>query len=382
MSLLPPPSAHAPAPADRQRMHKVLILGLGDLGKRIAFGLARAGTANVVAAGRNAAHGAALARLASACARAPGSGDSAAASPAVRYAHVDALDAHALRGLLERERPDLIVQCCSLLSPWALFERTDPLAAALLSAGFALQLPAQLPVIHNLMRVLAEAGLPCPVINCSYPDVTNTILAALDLAPAIGIGNAGMVRALAPAALAQPDAGPLRLFAHHAHVGAAVRGQQDWLGTTPPPRVFLGDMEIPAAPLFAGEPLPQDKELNALSAAHALDIIDAMLPGAAPLYTSAPGPLGLPGGWPVRITPGHIDLDLPAGICTADVVPFQRDCARGDGVERIDADGTVHFTDRLRERVPARWRALAEPLVPAQALQRCQLLMEALKEPA
>lgn len=349
---------------------KVLIIGLGDLGARIASGLSRAGTAtDVVVASRNATRGSAFARLASACGRVP-----------VRFVSVDALDLDSLNTLIGEERPDLIVQCASLLSPWALFERADPMATPLREAGFALQLPAQLPAVHKVMQSVAATGVRCPVINCSYPDVTNAVLAALGLAPTIGIGNAGMVRALAAADV--DDTAPLRLFAHHAHVGAVVCADRARLGDMPLPLLYHGDTALSADMLFAGAPIPQDKELNALSAAHALDIIEALLPGGTPLRTSAPGPLGLAGGWPVRIEPGHVTLDLPTGTSASDFVAFQQQSARRDGVERIDADGTVHFTDSLRERLPSRWRRLGDPLPPSEAHARHLLLLAALQERA
>jgi hypothetical protein len=95
-----------------------------------------------------------------------------------------------------------------------------------------------------------------------------------------------------------------------------------------------------------------------------------MLPGAAPWTTSAPGPLGLPGGWPVRIEAGRIALDLPAGVTVGDMLPCQHAWARADGIEAIAADGTVHFTEHLRATLPPPWRSLAEPLAPDEAQAR------------
>lgn len=287
----------------------------------------------------------------------------------VRAATVDGLDSEALRVLIEREQPDLIVQCASLMSPWALHKRSDDLAGALRASGFALQLPAQLPVITALMRAVRESGRPCPVVNCSFPDVTHPILAAQGLAPTIGVGNAGMVLGLARAALG-PGPRRLRVLAHHAHV-AAVTGADRARLRAPAPRVFVGEQEMADTSfLFEGAPIPPNRELNALSATHALAIIDAMLPGGAPLETAAPGPLGLPGGWPVRIEGGRITLDLPHALDQAACIAFQHACARADGIDHIAADGTVHFTDQLKGCLPAAWRHLALPLHPESAIAR------------
>jgi hypothetical protein len=339
---------------------RVLILGLGDLGQRIALGLVRGRASELVLVGRDASASAGLARLVGACGTVP-----------VRHGAVDALALTSLRGLLERERPDLVVQCASLLSPWAVFERATEAAQVVRTAGFGLQLCAHLPVVHNVMRAVRASALPCPVVNCSYPDVTNAVLAAQGLAPSTGIGNAGMVLSLAAPVLA--GVRHPRLFAHHAHVGPAA--QATAAVDIPPPRLFDSDTELDGAALLScGASIPMTRALNALSATHAVDVVNAMLPGAAPWTTSAPGPLGLPGGWPVRIHAGSIELDLPPGINIADMLPYQHACARADGIEAIGEDGSVHFTSRLRAGLPARWRKLAEPLVPDQALERHAML--------
>lgn len=134
--------------------------------------------------------------------------------------------------------------------------------------------------------------------------------------------------------------------------------------------------------LFDGPPIALDRELNALSAAHALAIIEAMLPGGAPLATAAPGPLSLPGGWPVRIDNGVIALDLPHALSQAEGIAFQRRCARADGIDHIAGDGTVHFTDEAKQCLPVAWRHFASPLHPDAALERHLQFQQALDKRA
>ncbi|HWW69032.1 MAG TPA: saccharopine dehydrogenase NADP-binding domain-containing protein, partial [Duganella sp.] len=75
---------------------KVLILGLGDVGRRIAFGLARHSNATeIVLAGRSRARGEALARLVAAATPTP-----------TRFIQVDGLNQDAVCGLLAGEAPD------------------------------------------------------------------------------------------------------------------------------------------------------------------------------------------------------------------------------------------------------------------------------------
>jgi hypothetical protein len=347
--------------------HKILIVGLGDLAERIVTRLATAGGVELVLAGRRPEVAAALARFASSL------GDIAA-----RGVPLDALDRAQVADLVARERPALIVQCAALVSPWALGGREDAAAVALRAAGFALQLCAQLPCVATVTAAARDAGHAGPIVNCSYPDLTHPVLHRSGVAPDVGIGNAGMVQALARAALGRAEReAPLRVVAHHFHVGAVARSDAALLGGLPLPRIFAGDREVDAAPLLFGHaPIALDRRLNELTAVHAAPLIRAMLPGGAPLLTAAPGPLGLHGGWPVRIEHGRVDLDLPAGTVPSDLAAGLARAARGDGVERIEQDGTVVFTAQAQDRLWRVCRELALPLAPSDALARARVLQD------
>src|ERR1700733_13325437 len=119
---------------------RVLILGMGDLGAQIARIVVenRFSTSCLLAGSSFAAkQWAQLLQIVT-------GGD-------VEGRQVDALDADALRRLLADYEPDLIIQCASLLSPFALRKSESGAAKAVLQGGFALQVSAQLPIIRNVM---------------------------------------------------------------------------------------------------------------------------------------------------------------------------------------------------------------------------------------
>jgi hypothetical protein len=336
---------------------RVLLIGPGDLGERLAAGLASLPeVGELVLAGRDPRRGALLAALIETCGTAR-----------VRFCTVDAHRTGDLERLLRRERPNLVVQCAADLSPWWAAEQPAALAAALVQAGFALQLPVQLPLVLSVMQAVRGAGLEAPVVNGSYPDLTHPILASLGLSPTVGIGNAAMVEARVRAVLRhRPDldgSTPIRVAAHHAHLGAVVRAEPP----PPPatrPRVYLGEEGRRADELaFAGPPLPAERRLNALTAATGLPLLRALL-GGPPLRTSAPGPAGLPGGWPVRVQAEGVVLDLPPGADREELTAFQWASARQDGVERLEAGGTVVFTAAAVTALGPLAPELAEPLAP------------------
>ncbi|HEY0193996.1 MAG TPA: hypothetical protein VGC42_22920 [Kofleriaceae bacterium] len=344
------------------------MLGLGDLGRRLALGIAGSfDDVELIVAGRNAADGERFAALAAAC-------GAARRRLTVRFVRVDGLQVEDVAAVLRRARPELIIQCATLLSPWALGQTPSEASRALAAAGFGLQLPAQLPVLRAVMTAARATGFAGPVINASYPDVTHPVLAPLGLAPAVGIGNAGMIEATARATLQlQGRAGQVRVVAHHSHVSEAMTREVARQHAPVRPQIFVDDTREDALAM-QGAPLAASSELNALTCAHGLRVIRALAPGGAPLPISAPGPLGLPGGWPVVLAGGRVALDLPAGLSREAALAANQAAAAGDGVERIADDGTVWFTQAAQRAVAAVSAELAAPLAPDDCLPRLALL--------
>jgi hypothetical protein len=377
--------SHAPAQAVRAASFgedsssggaraRVLLIGAGDLARRLAMRLVQSSrVGELVLASRRAESGLALTKLLSAC-RASSSGISGrrAARPVfARFVALDALREDDVAALLLRERPDLVIQCASLLSPWCLREHASAEVRALGQGPFALQLAAQLPIVMCVMRAVRAACFDGPVANCSYPDVTHPVLAPLGLAPTVGIGNVAMIRALVLPSVGQAGgARPLvRVLAHHAHVAGAASGQRGDNG--PAPQVYVGEAAERADALaYAGPRLAVDRTLNELSAASAPPLLEALLPGGPLLRTSAPGPRGLPGGYPVRVQGGEVQLDLPFPLTLEAAVQHQTLSARLDGVDSIASDGSVYYTQAARAVAARAAPELGAPLHPEEAYER------------
>ena len=163
-------------------MARVLVIGPGDMGARIMAGIACTPDVHeLVLAGVPAAAGEDAVGMVR-----------STTDVAARFIVADCTDQSAVEALLANGNPDVIVQCASLMSPWALVDRTDDIARAFASAGLAVTLPMQLPVVHAVMCAVRATGFAGPVANLSYPDVTNGILDRLGLAPTIGLGNVTM----------------------------------------------------------------------------------------------------------------------------------------------------------------------------------------------
>ena len=297
---------------------------------------------------------------------------------------VDGTDVGSVAALLRRVRPDLVVQCATLLSPWALYGRDDPFAVAFRAAGLGVALPMQLPVLRATMQAVRDEGLAIPVANLSFPDVTNVILGRLGLAPTCGLGNASIMHLRVRAALrAELGAGAelpaIRVVGQHGQLFGVLRAAPP----APPdegPRVYLGADGTRRDELaYRAQPIEPGWIYNAITVGAVVPTLLALLPDAAPLAFSVPAPQGLPGGYPVRIADRRVTLDLPPGAGLADAIAFNERAMPGDGVARVDADGTAHVTDAARATVAdvAPW--LAEPLHPDDALARAARIAEAIR---
>ena len=337
----------------------VLLMGCGDVGVRIADALLRqGGVARLVVADLSRGRAEASIGMLNDC------------HPSlVSFAEIDALDPIALEQLIRSVRPDLIVQAASLISPWSIIGRDHPTARALGRAGIAVQLPMQLPIVINLMRVVAELGWPVPVANLSMPDIIHPILETGGLAPTVGLGNVSILLLRSMAAWKRraqsplDESGPLiRVIGHHSQVYDVMQAKMPE-AEGDRVRVYTGeDGERNDDLAYASHAVAPGKIYNVITAASVLPVLAALLPGATGCRFSAPAPFGLPGGYPLRIEGQSIRLDLPEGVSLDEAVEYNRRLARRDGVQAIDADGIVSFTDAAREALQAIDPALAEPL--------------------
>ncbi len=354
----------------------VLIIGAGDAGLKMAAGLVQSGRLRrLTLAGLSRNRGPAAAGLLASLGECP-----------VDFVELDGTRQGDVEGLLRRAKPDLLVQSASLVGPWSTIGSQDPVAQALAAAGLGVQLPAQLPVLTSVMQAVRTIDFSGPVANLSLPDITHPVLRGRGLAPTIGLGNVSMQLLRVRAALrAQadkdaPSSLPLiRLVGHHKQVYGVMTAERPE-DPEARVRVYLGEDGTRDDDLaYQGYALPPSIDYNVVTAASAIPVLVALLPGADPLRYSAPAPQGLPGGYPVRIADGEVELDLPPGADLAEIVAFHNRMGRGDGVEEIAADGTVCFTESAKAAVAALDPALAETLSPDDVAARYELLARHLK---
>jgi hypothetical protein len=330
----------------------VAVIGAGDVGSAVLRQLASCGELGALwALDMDGARAEAAAADAAAIAL------YTARPPAVAARAVDVLAAGALDDALAEIRPDAIVNAATLQSWWVLSRLPPELWRRLEhEARFGPWLPFHLLPATRVMEAVRRVCPDVPVVNVSFPDAVNPVLAAQGLAPSCGAGNSDLlrpgIRLAAAAALGVPTADvELELVAHHYHVVYFWMGLEE-VEPLDPRSYWLrvrGDAGDPARLLAAaGRNLPRGRLISERTAASAAKNVRLLL-RPEPANDHAPAPNGLAGGYDVRFADRGVSVRLPQGLDADAARRIAERAQRGDGIAAIGPDGSVTFTDDAAE---------------------------------
>jgi hypothetical protein len=363
--------------------HRILIVGYGDLGKKIANALVLDPRVAAVGVTSRSEEGVErdcnLLRFTAMNHGYPGEVSGYVADLEQPASAVAALD---------RFEPTMVVNCASVQSWRRLTELPDELYRELDDAQFGPWLPMHLAPAQALGEaVRAHAGTPV-VVNCAFPDAVGPVLTPLGLAPTIGAGNvANVVPALtwsAARVLGLP-VGELevRLVAQHYYSHRLPRA---------------GDAGESAAALeirHNGNVLDLRSDLDAiqrgvstfcrrtggidgqsLTASSVLSVLRALM-SDRPTLVHAPAPGGLPGGYPVLASRAGFELSLPEGLTEPEAIAINTKGQYADGVREIDpVTGTATIRADKLEILERHFKVNSDPIEPATAWQRAHEMRE------
>lgn len=342
----------------------IAIVGSGALARALGHSLAAlapfhppGGPDVPVAVTLLARDGAAVAQLARTCrSRAAVSGNRVSFTAEPLTDEVEALD---------RLRPDVLVCCASAQSPYERVAAPSAWTNLIAEAGFGVTLPLQATLAVRLARAVARVSPGTRFVNGAFPDVVNPLLAALDLPVMCGIGNVATLAACLRATLDLAAGDRLAMLGHHVHLVVPADPDDEvraWSNGAPVTGV--GSL------LAADRALPRP-ELNAIAGHAAARMLLDFVTGTE-IRTNLPGPMGLPGGYPVRISAGTIDLDLPAGLTRTAAIDWNRRVGRRDGVQVVD--GRIGYPPAAAAAIAAHLPDIADGWPPSALDQVSQEL--------
>lgn len=338
----------------------VVVVGLGDLGARVAAAVARLPVGRVVAISRDAGRASEVAGQAAVIAGLAGGAERVEALAA------DVGEPEGMTATLRELDPAVIVMAASRHTWWRTPDALDGLP-------YGAWLPLQVGLTRELVRARDAAGSRAPVVALPFPDAVGPVLAPGGLAPDVGAGNVAEIAAKL-AMLAAAHAGvrrdevTVRLIAHHAvervafAAFSALGGGDDHAeggraarGPGPPPwraAIVIGGEPVADEQVrewfAAPHPLLPGRQTHVVTATAATVLVEALL-GDAPRRVHVPAPGGRPGGYPALASTSGVVLDLPDGVPEPHAIAINATAARWDGIERIDGEGTVTFTAEVAE---------------------------------
>jgi hypothetical protein len=242
--------------------------------------------------------------------------------------------------LIERLEPDLLLNCTSYYSPWEARSRPSQWTEFLARSGFGVSLPIQATFAIRLAKAISRSSRRIVFINGCYPDAVNPVLKALNLPVFCGFGNVALVAGSLQGALGLTDARRLRVLAHHLHINPLKNGADE-------ARVWVDGVPLEGVShLLAQQRCGDGLEVNRVIGFTAAILLARIISGER-IEACVPGPMGLPGGYPVIIEGGSLQLNLPPDVEEAEAIAWNERCALADGV-RVLPSGHVEFSVQVK----------------------------------
>ncbi len=329
----------------------ILISGTGSFAARIAFDIAAvaAEPVEVIIAGRNRGRLDWLRTAANARAAMFG-------SKARFTAHaVDLLAPDASDALLAATNPRILVQAASIQTSQIIAQSGNAWTRLVAEGGLSATAVFQALISSRVAAAISRRRQPVTLLNCSFPDVVDGMITAQGHRVACGMGNVAILSNVFAGSATVPRGAEVKVLAHYQNLAAwrqapAARGGR-------PPRVWIDGQEVEDVfARFADIQLTPEPVIE-ISGASGVPLLLAMAAGRS-WSGHVPGPGGLPGGYPVRLTDGRLELDLPDGVTREDAIGWNERFERENGLS-MSQDGTAIFNGPLHAELARHVPALA-----------------------
>lgn len=337
-----------------REIEKIMLIGIGELGGIVLEYMCRIpGICDIVTADSNADWG--FRKTNSAIEGASYMG----LYPNIKFHSIDLLNIEKTAELLKKINPTIICNGTTLQSWWVVNELPPEINAKIYKDRCAIGpwTAMHLALTAKLMKAVKISGIDTYVVNTSYPDATHPSLARIGLAPTVGIGNMDLAVPYIQKATSELLNVPIKnvgveLIAHHYHAyywcrygtGSEVPfylrvyvGKEDVTDQ-------LGEMKQFISELPKRGMRPAGRHGQFVVAGSCLKNIMAIFNDTGEI-THAPGPQGLEGGYPVRLSRKGAEVVLPKGLTLRQAREFNLEAQQHDGIQEIKANGDVVVTD-------------------------------------
>lgn len=323
----------------------ILITGTGAFASRILFDLAATVglPTRIAVAGRNPARLDWLRTAARARAHMYG-------RPAeISSYEVDLNHADQCSEALASLRPVVILQAASFQPGGVISGQSDAWAALVANGGLSASAVFQALLSLRISRCCKEVLPATHFINACFPDVANSLIAAMGLPVTCGVGNIQILAHAFGGELCRGSDARLRVLAHYQNLAAWRRGASERVG--PNVRAWIGEKEIEDVfATFPGVQLTREPVIDVSGAAAAPLLV--ALAHSRDWTGHVPGPAGLPGGYPVRLRRGALEPDLPSDLPRETAIRWNLAHEETNGLT-VDAHGNAHYHGKLREALAA-----------------------------
>lgn len=324
----------------------ILVSGTGGFAARILFDIAATATSpvRVVIAGRNRERLQWLKTAANARAsifRRPAS---------FATYEIDLLADGSAAELIEATRPTVTVQAASIQTSQVIAASGNAWTRLVTEGGLSATAVFQALISTRVAAAITRLGHRTAFVNCCFPDVVNGMIAALGHEVACGMGNVAILSNVFSGSGAV--SGAIKVLAHYQNLSAWRLPAAERTGIAP--RVWLDGHELgDVFATFAEVKLTPEPVID-ISGASGVPLLLAMAAGE--IWSGhAPGPGGLPGGYPVELTADGLRLALPEGLSRQDAIDWNAGFEARSGlvVEAGRARYTGVLEQRLREHAPS-----------------------------
>ena len=220
-----------------------------------------------------------------------------------------------------------------------------------------------LPPLLKIMEAIEESGARVHVVNVSAPDLLDAVLSKIGLGPTVGAGTIDLTTQGIRWTVGKIKGVPIedvsvRMIIHRVHRSGRVPYKeiphflkvyvrdQDVTGEFDSTTLISKAMDISGTESLTCPNLTNDSLTAASLVRNTLAILNDTNE-----IVNAPGVGEMPGGVPAQLSSKGAKIVLPEGLSYGEALKINEAGLKLEGIERIESDGTVVFTDDYAKRL-------------------------------